>query len=96
MAGPQSSYSFRGLQTAHQLGMSWKSIILIVGIVVLAFGLFTFFMYKNGQKNNAALQQNIDAQVEQATKAAQLEAQQRQADIQRQIDENIRKSQAGN
>lgn len=96
MAGPQSSYSFRGLQTAHQLGMSWKSIILIVTLVVLAFGLFTFFMYKNGQKNNAAMQQSIDAQIQQATRAAELEAQQRQLQIQKQIEENVRKSQAGN
>lgn len=96
MAGPQSSYSFRGLETAHRLGMSWRSIGLVVALAVAAFVLFTFFMFKSSQKNTDQMQQNIDRQIQDANDAAQKQALQIQADIQRQIDANVKKSQAGN
>lgn len=87
---PQSSYSFKGLQTAHALGMSWKSIILIVVGMLLFFGLGTFLMFKNAQKNTSIMNQNIEKNIQEATAAAEKQRLETEANIQKQINEAIR------
>jgi F0F1-type ATP synthase membrane subunit b/b' len=88
---PQSSYSFKGLQTAHAMGMSWKSIILFVLGVFLLFGLVTFLMFKNAEKNTSTINQNIEKSIQEANAAAEKQRLEVEASIQRQIDANLRK-----
>ncbi len=88
---PQSSYSFKGLETAHALGMSWKSIILLVLGMFLFFGLLSFLMFKNAQKNTNTINQNIEKSMQEATAAAEKQRLETEANIQRQIDENLKK-----
>lgn len=88
---PQSSYSFKGLETAHALGMSWKSIILLVLGMILFFGLLSFLMFNNAQKNTNTINQNIEKNMQEATAAAEKQRLEMEANIQRQIDENLKK-----
>ena len=88
---PQSSYSFKGLEIAHAMGMSWKSIIIFIFVFIALIGCISFFMFKNAQKNTNSINQNIEKSMQEATAAAERQRLETEANIQRQIDANLKK-----
>lgn len=88
---PQSSYSFKGLETAHAMGMSWKSIIIFILVFIAFIVSISFFMFKNAQKNTNSINQNIEKSMQEATAAAERQRLETEANIQRQIDANLKK-----
>lgn len=87
----QSSYSFKGLETAHAMGMSWKSILIFIFVIVTFVGLASFLMFKNAQKNTNSINQNIEKSIQEANAAAEKQRVEMEANIQRQIDANLKK-----
>lgn len=88
---PQSSYSFKGLETAHALGMSWKSIFIFVFAFVVFVAFASFLMFQNSQKNTNVINQNIEKSLQEAKAAAERQRLETEANIQKQIEASLKK-----